>query len=87
MTSKWNNGVKITVNLEFDTSEKARLVEKSLRPDNRDIPSGLSIKQYVKQYTLKIIFNSRKDGVETLLATLDEVLAIADASISTLAEV
>ncbi len=87
MTSKWNNGVKITVNLEFDTSESARLVEKSLRPDNRDIPSGLSIKQYVKQYTLKIIFNSRKDGVETLLATLDEVLAIADASISTLAEV
>ncbi len=87
MTSKWNNGVKITVNLEFDTSEKARLVEKSLRPDNRDIPSGLSIKQYVKQYTLKIIFNSRKDGVETLLATLDEVLALADASISTLAEV
>ena len=87
MTSKWNNGVKITVNLEFDTSEKARLVEKSLRHDNRGIPSGLSIKQYVKQYTLKIIFNSRKDGVETLLATLDEVLALADASISTLAEV
>lgn len=87
MTSKWNNGVEITLNLEFDTSEKAKLVEKSLRPDNRDIPSGLSMRQYVKRYTLRIIFNSKKEGVETLLATLDEVLAIADASISTLAEV
>lgn len=87
MTSKWKNGVEITVNLEFDTPEKARLVEKSLRPDNRDIPSGLSIRQYAKRHTLKIIFNSKKEGIETLLATLDEVLAFADASISTLAEV
>ena len=84
MTSKLTKGVEITVNLELDTPEHARLVEESLRPDNQDIPAGLSIEQYVDRHILKIIFNSRREGVETLLATLDEVLAIADASINTL---
>jgi hypothetical protein len=87
MTRKLKRELEIIVNLELDTADKAKVVEASLRPDNRDLPSGLSMEQTVNRRTLRIIFNSRKNGVETLLSTLDEVLAAADTSVNTLKEV
>ncbi len=78
--------IGITISLEFSDAEVARMVEKSLRPDNREFPRGLTMRQYVRGGTLRMIFDSRT-SVDTLLSTVDEVLAMADASIRTIGEV
>ena len=79
-------------NIEIDISIKLRkkstaiIIAKSLDPDNKDFPEGLTMNQSVKNNVLEIKFKSN-NVVETLLNTVDEVLAMIDMTSKTLEKV
>ncbi len=67
----------------FRSIRAAKAVEEALRPDNVDFPEGLSMKQSVKGDELHIEFHSN-GKLETLLNTVDEVLAGISAAVGAL---
>ena len=78
--------ISIRISLEFTDAVLARMVEKSLRPDNKGFPDGLTLSQYVKDGTLRMIVDS-STNVDTLLNTIDEMLAMTDATTRTIGEI
>ena len=69
----------------FGNIRAAKAVEEALRPDNVDFPEGLQMKQSVKRNELHIEFFSN-GKMETLLNTVDEVLASISAAVGALGE-
>jgi len=62
--------------MKFETESAARLVEKSLQPDNEPLPKGLRIG--VKRKGRLLVFKvSSERPLMSLLATLDDVIASA----------
>ena len=62
--------------MKFETESAARLVEKSLQPDNEPLPKGLRIG--VKRKGRLLVFKvSSERPLTSLLATLDDVIASA----------
>ena len=78
-----SNSTRVKLSFSFNSSRAAKAVEEALRPDNIDFPEGLSMKQSVRENELYIEFYS--DGkMETLLNTVDEVLASVSAAVGAL---
>ena len=78
--------IEIDISVKFRKKSTAVIIAKSLDPDNKDFPEGLTMKQSVENNVIKIKFKSN-NVVETLLNTVDEVLAMIDMTSKTLEKV
>ena len=78
--------IEIDISIKFRKKSTAVIIAKSLDPDNKDFPEGLIMNQSVENNVLKIKFKSN-NVVETLLNTVDEVLAMIDMTSKTLEKV
>ena len=78
--------IEIDISIKFRKKSTAVIIAKSLDPDNKDFPEGLTMNQRVKNNVLEIKFKSN-NVVETLLNTVDEVLAMIDMTSKTLEKV
>tara|TARA_B100000029_G_scaffold149037_1_gene144321 strand:- start:1397 stop:1639 length:243 start_codon:yes stop_codon:yes gene_type:complete len=68
---------KIAIIINNISDEKAKVVEKSLKPDNINFPDGLSMK--VEKIDNKLVFNFSNSGnMGKLISTIDEVLEHAN---------
>lgn len=78
-----NNNAKVSLKFVFRDRRAAQAVEESLRPDNINFPEGLSMQQRLEGQELSIDFQS-SGKMETLLNTIDEVLASISAVVRTI---
>ena len=78
--------IEIDISIKFRKKSTAVIIAKSLDPDNKDFPEGLTMNQSGENNVLKIKFKSN-NVVETLLNTVDEVLAMIDMTSKTLEKV
>ena len=78
--------IEIDISIKFRKKSTAIIIAKSLDPDNKDFPEGLTMDQSVENNVLEIKFKSN-NAVETLLNTVDEVLAMIDMTSKTLEKV
>ena len=68
---------KVEIIINNISDEKAKVVKKSLEPDNIDFPDGLSLK--VEKIDNKLVFSFSNSGnMGKLIATIDEVLEHAN---------
>ena len=68
---------KIVIIINNISDEKAKVIEKSLKPDNINFPDGLSMK--VEKIDNKLVFNFSNSGnMGKLISTIDEVLEHAN---------
>ena len=64
---------KVEIIINNISDEKAKVVKKSLEPDNIDFPDGLSLK--VEKIDNKLVFSFSNSGnMGKLISTIDEVL-------------
>ena len=67
----------VTIIINNISDEKAKVVKKSLEPDNIDFPDGLSLK--VEKIDNKLVFSFSNSGnMGKLISTVDEVLEHAN---------
>ena len=70
--------IKITIN--NISSDKAKVIEKALEPDNVDFPKGLSLE--IKGDKNQLLFHFSNEGdLRKLISTVDEVLEHVNLSI------
>ncbi len=68
---------KVEIIIDNISDEKAKVVKKSLEPDNIDFPDGLSLK--VEKIDNKLVFSFSNSGnMGKLISTIDEVLEHAN---------
>ena len=68
---------KVEIIINNISDEKAKVVKKSLEPDNTDFPDGLSLK--VEKIDKKLVFSFSNSGnMGKLISTVDEVLEHAN---------
>ena len=68
---------KVEIIIDNISDEKAKVVKKSLEPDNTDFPDGLSLK--VEKIDNKLVFSFSNSGnMGKLISTVDEVLEHAN---------
>jgi tRNA threonylcarbamoyladenosine modification (KEOPS) complex Pcc1 subunit len=68
---------KVEIIINNISDEKAKVVKKSLEPDNIDFPDGLSLK--VEKIDNKLVFSFSNSGnMGKLISTVDEVLEHAN---------
>ena len=68
---------KVEIIINNISDEKAKVVKKSLEPDNIDFPDGLSLK--VEKIDNKLVFSFSNSGnMGKLISTVDEVLEQAN---------
>jgi tRNA threonylcarbamoyladenosine modification (KEOPS) complex Pcc1 subunit len=68
---------KVEIIIDNISDEKAKVVKKSLEPDNIDFPDGLSLK--VEKIDNKLVFSFSNSGnMGKLISTVDEVLEHAN---------
>jgi len=71
---------KVEIIINNISDEKAKVVKKSLEPDNIDFPDGLSLK--VEKIDNKLVFSFSNSGnMGKLISTIDEVLEHANLSL------
>ena len=78
--------IEIDISFKFRKKQTAVIIAKSLDPDNKDFPEGMTMSQSVKNNILEINFKSN-NVMETLLNTVDEVLSMIDMTSKTLEKV
>jgi|TARA_B100001750_G_scaffold25800_1_gene17168 hypothetical protein len=78
--------IEIDISIKFRNKSSAVIIAKSLDPDNKDFPEGLTMTQSVNNNILEIKFKSN-NVLETLLNTVDEVLSMIDMTSKTLEKV
>ena len=72
---------KVEIIIDNISDEKAKVVKKSLEPDNIDFPDGLSLK--VEKIDNKLVFNFTNNGnMRKLISTIDEVLEHANLALA-----
>ena len=68
---------KVEIIIDNISDEKAKVIKKSLEPDNIDFPDGLSLK--VEKIDNKLVFSFSNSGnMGKLISTVDEVLEHAN---------
>ena len=68
---------KVEIIIDNISDEKAKVIKKSLEPDNIDFPDGLFMK--VEKIDNKLVFNFSNSGnMGKLISTIDEVLEHAN---------
>jgi len=68
---------KVKIIIDNISDEKAKVIKKSLEPDNIDFPNGLFMK--VEKIDNKLVFNFTNNGnMRKLISTIDEVLEHAN---------
>ncbi|MCP8304525.1 MAG: hypothetical protein H3Z50_03525 [archaeon] len=77
--------IKVKISIDFKGGKVAEAVYGSLKPDNIDLPKGLDIEMKVEGDRLIIDFSST-GRLETLISTIDDLLACCQASTNTLRE-
>jgi len=78
--------VKVKISIDFNNDRKAKAIYSSLKPDNINLPKGLSIEMNVDKTLLMINFSS-VSKLETLISTIDDLLTCCQASVNTLKEI
>ena len=72
---------KIKIIIDNISDEKAKVIKKSLEPDNIDFPDGLFMK--VEKIDNKLVFNFTNNGnMRKLISTIDEVLEHANLALA-----
>jgi len=77
---------RVKILVEFKSDAEARAIYGSLKPDNINLPEGLEIEMNIDKKLLIIDFSSI-GKLDTLISTIDDLLACCQASINTLKEV
>ncbi|MEM3530330.1 MAG: KEOPS complex subunit Pcc1 [Nitrososphaerales archaeon] len=76
--------VKLILHCKDETIPK--ILYSSLKPDNINLPEGLSIRMSAKKKLLMINFSS-VNKIESLISTIDDLLTCCQASLNTLKEI
>ena len=64
---------QIEISINNISSDKAKVIEKALEPDNVDFPQGLSLT--INEKKNQLVFNFSNEGdLRKLISTIDEVL-------------
>tara|TARA_B100001750_G_scaffold113064_1_gene89302 strand:- start:114 stop:356 length:243 start_codon:yes stop_codon:yes gene_type:complete len=72
---------KVEIIIDNISDEKAKVIKKSLEPDNIDFPDGLFMK--VEKIDNKLVFNFTNNGnMRKLISTIDEVLEHANLALA-----
>nr|MDO8078067.1 KEOPS complex subunit Pcc1 [Candidatus Freyarchaeota archaeon] len=66
--------MRVKINIEYGNQEHAETLTKSLIPDNKPLPRNMSIDMTARGGEAKIIVDC-DCRVETLLSTIDDILA------------
>jgi hypothetical protein len=69
--------------MRFSSSKVADAVEKALRPDNRDLPTGLKLFSRRRGATIRMTLQ-HSENIETLIATTDEIIAHTEIAVNAL---
>ncbi|MGB9660296.1 MAG: KEOPS complex subunit Pcc1 [Nitrososphaerales archaeon] len=77
---------KVKISIDFNNDRKAKAIYSSLKPDNINLPKGLSIEMNINKTLLTINFFS-VSKLETLISTIDDLLTCCQASVNTLKEI
>lgn len=78
--------VKVKISIDFNSEKEAKAIYSSLKPDNINLPKGLSIEMNINKTLLMINFSS-VSKLETLISTIDDLLTCCQASVNTLKEI
>ena len=70
------------IELKFDSEKDARTVSQSVTPDNFPLPNGLEIKSSIIKNTIVFEIKCNR-GLESLAATIEDLLGSIDLSIRT----
>ena len=71
---------QIEISINNISSDKAKVIEKALEPDNVDFPKGLSLE--IKGDENQLLFHFSNEGdLRKLISTVDEVLEHVNLSI------
>ena len=65
--------IKVMISLDLD-DKIINTIAKALEPDNVNFPEGLSIDMLREDDRLRIIFTCKEDKIDSMLASIDEVL-------------
>jgi len=69
--------------MTFDNDEEAKIIAKSLEPDNQPLPKGLTLKMTHDGNV--ILFKIRCErNVRSLLTTMDDILCMANLALKTI---
>jgi len=66
--------LRAEVELEFEDEREAEAVARAVSPDNLEAPEGLRVETWWEGRTVYTVVECER-GVESLLATLDDLLA------------
>ncbi len=77
--------IKVKILIDFKEGRISEAVYGSLKPDNIDLPKRLDIEMKVEGNQLIIDFSST-GKIETLISTIDDLLACCQTSTNTLRE-
>jgi len=75
--------IKVSISIDFKEKRVAKAVYDSLKPDNIDLPESLEMRMKVEKDRLIIDFSSTI-SLETLISTIEDLLACCQASTNTL---
>ncbi|MEM3436953.1 MAG: KEOPS complex subunit Pcc1 [Nitrososphaerales archaeon] len=78
--------VKVKISIDFNDDKGAKTIYSSLKPDNINLPEGLSIRMSINRKLLTINFSS-VNKLESLISTIDDLLTCCQASLNTLKEI
>ena len=78
--------IKIKISIDFMKERAIMALYSSLQPDDKDLPKGLELEMRAKGSCLIIDLISIKK-IETLISTIDDLLACCQASTNTLSEI
>jgi|TARA_B100001013_G_scaffold93931_1_gene52365 hypothetical protein len=78
--------IEIKIILECKSRTIASTIEQALKPDNVDFPDGLHMEQKIINNNLEIYFISTA-MLDSLLNTIDEILAMVNMTYKTLKDV
>ena len=73
---------KASIILEFQSDSQAKAVLAAISPDNEPIPDGLKLDCTTENDKLRIVIECRK-GVDTLGATIEDMMSAIDLTIRT----
>ncbi|MGQ9468528.1 MAG: KEOPS complex subunit Pcc1 [Nitrososphaerales archaeon] len=78
--------VKVKILINFRSDAEARIIYSSLKPDNIGLPQGLDMEMSIDKKLLIVNFSST-GNLETLISTIDDLLACSQASMNTIKEI
>ncbi|MFW9918198.1 MAG: KEOPS complex subunit Pcc1 [Candidatus Thorarchaeota archaeon] len=74
--------MRANIDIEFDSTDDAEQIRKTITPDNTPVPEGIEIDTKVIGATLKVVIKCNR-GIDSFRATIEDIMSAIDLSIRT----